>query len=108
MVEYKHNEKESLSLQTLASPSRMEGAAYLEEETEETCSGEIFLKCVLQEDASGFDDLVDYVECKQGKDYSSYLKNRQRFRKWRSQKMAVLNFKRKKKSWKIHHGKRSS
>lgn len=108
MVDYKHNEKESLSSQSLASASHMEAAACLEEETEETCSGEIFLKCMLQKDMSGFDDIVDFVECKQGKDYSTYLKNRQRFRKWRSQKMAVLKFKKKKKSWKIHDGKRSS
>lgn len=108
MVKDKHNERESLSSQTSAIPSHMEATACLEEETEETCNGEIFLKCMVQEDLSGFDDIVDFVECKQGKDYSSYIKNRQRFRKWRSQKIAVLKFKRKEKSWKIHHGKRSS
>ncbi|KAG6390261.1 hypothetical protein SASPL_147993 [Salvia splendens] len=71
LVRNKHNEKESLSL--------------AEEETEETCSGEIFLKCMLP-GSEGLDDLVDFVECKQGKDYTSWLKNCQRFCKWRSEK----------------------
>ncbi|XP_047962585.1 uncharacterized protein LOC125207336 [Salvia hispanica] len=92
----KHNEKESLCSETLA-----------EEETEETCSGEIFLKCMLP-GSEGLDDLVDFIECKQGKDYTSWLKNRERFRKWRSEKTAVLKWKRKKKSWKIRYGKRNS
>lgn len=107
-IENKHNEKESLCSQTLASASHKEAVACLEEETEETSNGEIFLKCMLgMENVSNFDDLVDFVECKQGKNYSSWLKNRQRYRRWRSDKMAVLRWKRKKKTWKILKGKRN-
>lgn len=107
VMENNHNENESLCSQTLASASHMGAAACLEEVTEETCNGEIYLKCMLQEEVPDFDDLADFVVCKQGKDYSSWLKNRQRFRKWRYEKMAVLKWKRKKKSWKIHKGKRN-
>lgn len=106
-MENNHNENESLCSQTLASASHMGAAACLEEETEETCNGEFYLKCMLQEEVPDFDDLADFVVCKQGKDYSSWLKNRRRFRKWRYEKMAVLKWKRKKKCWKIHKGKRN-
>ncbi|KAL6525250.1 hypothetical protein OROMI_030843 [Orobanche minor] len=102
----KANENETQSLQTLASASsNMEAVAGLEEEeeeTEETSNGEIYLKYVLKmgETNSNFDDLVDFVECKQGKDYSDWLKNRGRYRKRKLEKMAVLRWKRKKKTWK--------
>ncbi|KAK6116691.1 hypothetical protein DH2020_049573 [Rehmannia glutinosa] len=97
------------SSQTLASASDMEVVAGLEEETEETSNGEIFLKCMLKggENISNVDDLVSFVECKQGKDYSAWLKNRQRYRRWKFEKMAVLRWKRKKKTWKTVKGKRN-
>ncbi|KAL6512120.1 hypothetical protein OROGR_021717 [Orobanche gracilis] len=101
----KANENETQSLQTLASASsNMEAVEGLEEEeeTEETSNGEIYLKYVLKmgETNSDFDDLVDFVECKQGKDYSDWLKNRGRYRKRKLEKMAVLRWKKKKKTWK--------
>lgn len=90
------------------SASNMEAAACLEEETEETTNGEIFLKCILKmDDASKFDDLVDFVECEQGKDYSSWLKNRQKYRKRRSERLAVLRWERKKKTWRRFKGNRN-
>lgn len=72
------------------------------EEAEETCSGEIFLKCLLDESkgSSSYDDIADFVEYKRGKDYTQWMKNRQRYRKWKSQKLAVLRWKKKKKIWK--------
>ncbi|KAI3464354.1 hypothetical protein Pfo_021017 [Paulownia fortunei] len=105
VMENKYDEKETLSLQTLASASHME----VVEETEETSNGEIYLKCMLKmgDNISNFDDLASFVECKQGKDYSAWLKNRQRYRRWRFEKMAVLRWKRKKKTWKTLKGKRN-
>ncbi|KAJ8531044.1 hypothetical protein K7X08_025775 [Anisodus acutangulus] len=74
----------------------------MEEETEETTNGKIFLKCRLQAgQVPDFDDLADFVECKKGKDYSSWLKNRQEYRKLKCDKMALLRWKRKKKCWKV-------
>ncbi|KAL7263555.1 hypothetical protein ACSBR1_001670 [Camellia fascicularis] len=80
----------------------MQCVVSIEEEKEETCNGEIYLKCILKtgEKQSEFDDLVDFVECKRGKDYSDWLKDRQRYRKWKCEKMAVLRWKKKKKTWK--------
>lgn len=73
-----------------------------EEETVETCNGEIFLNCVLEgsQKSTEYDDLADFIECKQGKDYSGWLKDREKYRKWKCQKMAVLRWKKKKKTWK--------
>lgn len=83
----------------------MEAVECFEEETEETTNGEIFLKCILKKhDVSKFDDLVDFVECEQGKDYSSWLKNRQKYRKRKSEKLAVLRWERKKKTWRSLKG----
>lgn len=75
----------------------------MEEETEETTNGKIFLKCRLgrSERVPDFDDLADFIECKQGKDYSSWLKHRQQYRMLKCDKMALLRWKRKKKSWKV-------
>ncbi|XP_055834844.1 uncharacterized protein LOC129903337 isoform X2 [Solanum dulcamara] len=74
----------------------------MEEETEETTNGKIFLNCRLQAgQVPDFDDLADFIECKQGKDYSSWLKHRQEYRKLKCDKMALLRWKRKKKSWKV-------
>jgi hypothetical protein len=77
-----------------------------EEETVETCNGKIFLNCVLDDsrnsqNLSDYDDLADFIECKQGKDYNGWLKDRQRYRNWRSQKMAVLRWKKKIKTLKL-------
>lgn len=77
-----------------------DAVSYFEEETEETSNGEIFLKCLLKPDQNvpDFDDLASFIECKHGKDYSDWLKNREKYRKWRSEKMAVLKWKKKKKT----------
>ncbi|XP_044462564.1 uncharacterized protein LOC123193586 isoform X2 [Mangifera indica] len=63
----------------------------IEEETVEACNGEAFLKCLLEDSQrlSDLDDLVDFIECKRGKDYNVWLKDRQRFRKWKSERNAV-------------------
>lgn len=79
-----------------------EHAEAIAEEMEETINGKIFLKCRLQAgEVPDFDDLADFIECKKGKDYSSWLKHRQEYRKLKCDKMALLRWKRKKKSWKV-------
>ncbi|XP_059630939.1 uncharacterized protein LOC132273862 isoform X2 [Cornus florida] len=89
--------------------NHMECVVGIEEETEETCNGEIFLNCILEcpKKSSDIDDLTDFIECKQGKDYSGWLKDRQRYRKWKSEKMAVLRWQKKKKTWREMKGKRT-
>lgn len=80
-----------------------ESADGTEEETVKTCNGETFLKCILGDSKSlpDFDDLADFIECKREKDYRIWLKDKQRHRKWKGEKMAVLRFKKKRKTWKL-------
>ncbi|EYU22808.1 hypothetical protein MIMGU_mgv1a006686mg [Erythranthe guttata] len=105
----KYNRRETLSSETLASTLDMEPVTGLEEETEETSNGEVFLKCVLNMgENNDFDDLASFVECKRGKDYSAWFKNRKRYRCRLLEKMAVLRWKRKKKTWKTLKRKRTN
>lgn len=46
-----------------------------------------------------FDDLVDFIECKPGKNYSGWFKDREKYRKWKGAKMSLLVWKEKKKAW---------
>ncbi|GAB4842577.1 hypothetical protein Ancab_012553 [Ancistrocladus abbreviatus] len=74
----------------------------VEEESQETCTGEVFLRCILEgsEKSSDTDDLTDFIECKQGKDYSAWLRDKEKYRKWKQEKMAILRWRRKKTVWK--------
>ncbi|XP_030550843.2 uncharacterized protein LOC115755541 isoform X2 [Rhodamnia argentea] len=58
-------------------PNHMESFC-MEASTEETCNGEIFLKCLLEDSKKScdFGDLVDFIELKKGKDYIGWLRNR--------------------------------
>lgn len=87
----------------------MVGDVGTEVETEESRNGELYLRCVIKNSQmiSDFDELADFIECKQGKDYSSWLKDREKYRKWKGEKMAVLRWKRKKKTWRIMKSKRN-
>lgn len=85
-------------METAAIHNSEKGSSVEIEEAEETCSGEIFLKCLGS--SSYDDDIADFVECKRGKDYLQWMKNRQKYRKWKSHKLAVLRWKKKKKIWK--------
>ncbi|KAK1578852.1 hypothetical protein Q3G72_033591 [Acer saccharum] len=62
-----------------------------EEEIGKSCNGEIFLKCVLNgpEKSMDLDDLADFIECNQSKDYSVWLKDREKFRTRRNQRLGV-------------------
>lgn len=84
-------------------PSNMWNVVGMVEETEETCNGKSFLNCFLQnrEKSSSIDDLAEFIECKQGKDYSGWLKDRQKYRKWKYEKQKALMWKKKKKTWKL-------
>ncbi|XP_010032568.2 uncharacterized protein LOC104422051 [Eucalyptus grandis] len=82
----------------------------MEESTEETCNGEIFLKCLLEEGSKkscDYDDLVDFIELKKGKDYNGWLRNRAKYRKRKSERMAVLRWKKRKMTWRMMKGKKS-
>ena len=88
--------------------SRRESSVGIEEETEESCNGKVFLNCILTNPSGSnthdCDDLAEFIECKQGKDYSSWLKDRERYRQWKSQKVAVLRWKKRKRTWKLMAG----
>ncbi|XP_062082892.1 uncharacterized protein LOC133789154 isoform X2 [Humulus lupulus] len=77
-----------------------------EEETKESCTGKVFLQCLLNNPRNTHecDDLLDFIECKEGKDYSYWLRNRAKYRKWKTDKMAVRRWKKKKKTWKFVAG----
>ncbi|KAL5546413.1 hypothetical protein UlMin_006100 [Ulmus minor] len=67
-----------------------------EKEKSEECNKKAFLKCVLgSTKTSDYDDLANFIECEPGKDYSRWLKKRERYRRWRNQKIAVLRLKKK-------------
>lgn len=69
----------------------------IEEETEETCNGEMYLNCTLADPIkSDLEDLADFIVCKPGKEYSSWLKDRERYRSWKVKKDAVVRWEKKK------------
>ncbi|XP_050377348.1 uncharacterized protein LOC126794630 [Argentina anserina] len=71
-----------------------------EEETEETCNGEMFLNCkVPGSKKSDLEDLAGYLVCKPGKEYSSWLKDREKYRSWIHKKKAVVRWEKKKKTY---------
>ncbi|XP_021911681.1 uncharacterized protein LOC110825527 [Carica papaya] len=78
---------------------------------EETCNGENFLKCIIGRSSlksSEIDDLADFIECKRGKDYSGWLKGRQKFRQWwKKEKMAAYQWNKKRKAWRCMIGKKA-
>ncbi|GAV69580.1 hypothetical protein CFOL_v3_13081 [Cephalotus follicularis] len=93
----------SSALESATVPNHVDCAVEIEEEIEESSSGEIFLHCVGAQ-RSDFDDLADFIKCKPGRDYSDYLKGRQTYRKWKHEKVAVLRWKKKKNTWKYPKG----
>ncbi|VVB11341.1 unnamed protein product [Arabis nemorensis] len=73
---------------------------------EESCNGESFLWC-LTEKRSDVDDLADFIACEPGKNYSDWLKGRERFRsqRWKSNKIAIIRWNKKKKAWRENRRK---
>ncbi|CAH2077772.1 unnamed protein product [Thlaspi arvense] len=71
---------------------------------EERCNGEKFLWCVAGKGnlrSSDVEELADFIACEPGKDYSDWLKGRERYRnqRWKSEKIAVQRWKKKQKAW---------
>ncbi|XP_057426686.1 uncharacterized protein LOC130720097 [Lotus japonicus] len=73
----------------------------VEDRTEKTSSGEMFLNCILEDPKklSDYDELADFLECEPGKNYASWLKGRAKIRKWRYKKMLNLRKGKKEKIW---------
>ncbi|XP_073009446.1 uncharacterized protein [Typha latifolia] len=69
----------------------------------EICNGQVLIECFpeFNRDPSEWDDVVDFIECKRGKDYSSWLKKKQRFRQWHKKKK--LEKDKGKRKWKQVH-----
>lgn len=79
----------------------------MEEETEETCNGEVFLNCILgSSQKSDIDDLADFIVCKRAKDYSSWWKDRERYRGKKIQRKKQLMWEKRKTAWKSMVGKK--
>lgn len=80
----------------------------MEEGTEETCTGEMYLNCTLAgSKKSDLDDLADFIVCKPGKEYSSWLKDREKYRSWKVKKEAVVRWEKKKRTYRKVRSKRS-
>ncbi|KAK4280042.1 hypothetical protein QN277_011718 [Acacia crassicarpa] len=76
---------------------------------EETCSGEVFLECLFEKSRRcDYADLVDFIECKRGKDYHGWLKNREKYRRWKHNKVDNMRKKKKKMLWKVLSGSKTS
>ncbi|CAL9227071.1 unnamed protein product [Arabidopsis halleri] len=77
---------------------------------EESCNGERFLWCMAGKGnlrQTDVDELADFIVCEPGKDYSDWVKGRERFRKqrWKSDKIANQRWNKKKKAWRESRGR---
>ncbi|CAA7039682.1 unnamed protein product [Microthlaspi erraticum] len=71
---------------------------------EESCNGEKFLWCMAGKGnlrSSDVEELADFIACEPGKDYSDWLKGRERFRqqRWKLDKIALQRWNKKQKAW---------
>lgn len=66
---------------------------------EDISSGKAFLKCFLKDKGKEENDLMDFVEIKEGKDYFSWSKNRDKYRTKKLDKMTDMRRKRQRKAW---------
>lgn len=77
---------------------------------EESCNGERFLWCMAGEDnlrKTDVEELADFIACEPGKDYSDWLKGRERFRKqrWKWDKIALQRWNKKQRAWRESKGR---
>ncbi|XP_076883377.1 uncharacterized protein LOC143532131 [Bidens hawaiensis] len=63
----------------------------------ETCNGEVYLKT--RNVCGDVDDLVDFIECQNDKDYADWLKGRDKFRGWKSEKRVKQRQEKRKQAW---------
>ncbi|KAK7391605.1 hypothetical protein VNO78_20022 [Psophocarpus tetragonolobus] len=77
--------------------------------TEKTCNGEMYLNCILKnpQNLSDYDELVDFLECKTGKNYFKWLNGREIYRKRMYQKKIDLRKKKKDTFWKSSKSKKN-
>ncbi|CAJ2627947.1 unnamed protein product [Trifolium pratense] len=68
--------------------------------SEETCKGKAYLDCTLTKREADYDELADFIVCKKGKDYSSWLNNRLKFRQQKYQKVIGSKEFKKERVWK--------
>ncbi|VFQ71592.1 unnamed protein product [Cuscuta campestris] len=82
-------------------PDSEDNRVSIEEET--TLNGESYLKTMQYSthNTSDYDELADFVACKPGKDYAVWLNDRKKYRKWKSERTAMLMRNRKKKTLKV-------
>ncbi|XP_010448124.1 PREDICTED: uncharacterized protein LOC104730625 [Camelina sativa] len=69
---------------------------------EESCNAESFLWCMAGKGKvkkSDVEELADFIVCEPGKDYSDWLKGRERFRKQRWNKIVPQRWNKKQKAW---------
>ncbi|KAF5744232.1 hypothetical protein HS088_TW08G00830 [Tripterygium wilfordii] len=83
-------------------------SASIGEESDKSCNGESFLRSRLGglQTLSDVSDLVDFIKCQSGKDYSLWLKNREKFRQWKLERVEGLRRKKKNGVWKYLQGRK--
>ncbi|XP_076914479.1 uncharacterized protein LOC143573501 [Bidens hawaiensis] len=69
----------------------------------ETCNGEVYLKT--RNVCGDVDDLADFIECQKDKDYEDWLKGRDKFRGWKSEKRVKRMQEKRKQAWRSMIGK---
>ncbi|XP_068666412.1 uncharacterized protein [Aristolochia californica] len=94
----------NMSISSYTAP-HVEKAKLLDFNTEDegTCNGQVFIKCLRK--SSDYDDLVDFIACTPGKDYSTWLKNKKRFKQWKESKRQASLLAKKKNCWNSMNGR---
>ena len=79
----------------------LDSAVIIANNSVRTCNGEIYLKCLLGKHSkvSDFDELADFIVCEPEKDYSEWLKNKEKFRRRKYEKMFKFRRKKRKLAW---------
>ncbi|XP_020591868.1 uncharacterized protein LOC110032547 [Phalaenopsis equestris] len=80
-----------------AKTKRSRSCSVAHESQENTCNGERFINCIpsYHTNPSEWKDLVDFIECRPEKDYCSWLKNRNKFNKWKQEKSVLFKSRKK-------------
>ncbi|KAM1181006.1 hypothetical protein ACFX1Q_020889 [Malus domestica] len=81
----------------------------IEEKTEETCNGKVFLNLLLgRSQESEIEELADFIACEPGRDYSSWLKDLQKYRGMMYKKKRAARWEKRKYAWKCMLRKKSA
>lgn len=80
-----------------------------EKKTEETCNGKVFLSLLLgRSQESEIEELADFIVCEPGRDYSSWLKDLQKYRGMIYKKKRAARWEKRKYAWKCMLRKKSA